>query len=66
MRMSRSKKTRKKRSMSKGKRRQRKRRRDTRKPALKVKGCRTLPWTVVDSRMTDVSGQYWYQLTLMF
>lgn len=45
-------------------RRRRKSRR--RKPTLKEKGCRTLPWTVVDSRMTAVSGQYWYQLTLMF
>lgn len=57
------------RSRSKGKRRHRNRRKTRsgkRKPTLKVKGCRTLPWTVVDSRMTAVSGQYWYQLTLMF
>lgn len=32
---------------------------------LKAKGCRMFPCTVVDSRMTDVSGQYWYQFTLM-
>lgn len=57
------------RSWDKSKRRQRNRRRSSsgrRKPTLNVKGCRTLPWTVVDSRMTAVSGQYWYQFTLMF
>lgn len=32
---------------------------------LKAKGCRMFPCTVVDSRMTAVSGQYWYQFTLM-
>lgn len=34
-------------------------------PTLKANGCRTLPWTVVDSSSTAVSGLYWYQLTLM-
>lgn len=33
---------------------------------LKANGCRTFPWTVVDSRMTAVSGPYWYQFTLRF
>lgn len=34
-------------------------------PTLKANGCRTFPWTVVDSRRTAVSGLYWYQLMLM-
>lgn len=32
---------------------------------LKASGCSTFPCTVVDNRMTAVSGQYWYQFTLM-
>lgn len=38
---------------------------DIRLLTLKAKGCRMFPCTVVDRRMTAVSGQYWYQFTLM-